>query len=78
MPQRAFVQVKSHTTQHELNDYVARLDELDGYDRMFFVFHTSAAHISISDERVTLIGPSRLAEMVLDAGLVNWLIRKVS
>jgi hypothetical protein len=28
--------------------------------------------------RVTTIGPEKLAELVLDAGLVNWLIRKVS
>jgi hypothetical protein len=28
--------------------------------------------------RVVLVGPDRLAEMVLDAGLVNWLIRKTS
>ena len=30
------------------------------------------------DARVTIIGPEKLAELVLDAGLVNWLIRKVS
>jgi len=30
------------------------------------------------DTRVTVIGPERLAELVVDAGLVGWLIRKVS
>jgi hypothetical protein len=30
------------------------------------------------DERVTLIGPEKLSEMVVEAGLVGWLIRKVS
>lgn len=76
--ERAFVQVKSTTTQAELDDYIGRLDELDGYDRMFYVFHTHRGSITTDDERVTLIGASKLAEMVLDAGLVNWLIRKVS
>jgi hypothetical protein len=43
---------------------------------MFFVYHSGDA--ITSDKRVTLIGPERLAEMVVDAGLVSWLIRKVS
>jgi hypothetical protein len=30
------------------------------------------------DDRVTLVGPEKLAEMVVDSGLVNWLIRKTS
>jgi hypothetical protein len=29
------------------------------------------------DERVTVIGPERLADLVLEAGLSTWLIRKV-
>jgi hypothetical protein len=30
------------------------------------------------DERVSVIGPEKPAEMVVEAGLTNWLIRKVS
>lgn len=73
--ERAFVQVKSSTTSRELAEYVAKIE--DGpYDRMFYVFHSGEA--VTNDERVTVIGPERLAEMVFDAGLVTWLIRKVS
>jgi Type I restriction enzyme HindI endonuclease subunit-like, C-terminal len=43
---------------------------------MFFVFHSGKA--KTDDKRVTLIGPEHLAELVMDAGLVGWLIRKVS
>jgi hypothetical protein len=43
---------------------------------MFFVFHSGNA--DTDDRRVTVIGPSQLAELVVDAGLVSWLIRKVS
>ncbi len=32
----------------------------------------------MDDSRVTVIGPEQLAELVMDAGLVSWLIRKVS
>lgn len=74
--ERAFVQVKSKTTSAELKEYVGQLEELGPYDRMFYVFHSGEAETA--DDRVTIIGPGRLAELVLDAGLVNWLIRKVS
>jgi hypothetical protein len=43
---------------------------------MFYVFHSGEAQTD--DERVTVIGPKKLAELIVDAGLVNWLIRKVS
>jgi hypothetical protein len=73
--ERAFVQVKSRTTSEELAEYVARID--DGpYDKMFFVFHSGEA--DTLDRRVTVIGPGKLADLVQDAGLTTWLIRKVS
>lgn len=74
--ERAFVQVKSKTTSNELAEYVGKLDEIGPYDRMFYVFHSGEA--STEDERVTVIGPEKLSDLVLDAGLANWLIRRVS
>ena len=72
--QRAFVQVKAKTTSAELLEYVAKIE--DHYDRMFYVFHSGEA--VTDDERVTVVGPEQLAELVMDAGLVSWLIQKVS
>lgn len=74
--ERAFVQVKSKTSQAELREYIARIDEIAPYDRMFFVYHSGEANTD--DERVSVIGPDKLAELVVDAGLMNWLVRKVS
>jgi hypothetical protein len=74
--ERAVVQIKSKTDSAELADYVARLDDLGPYDRMFFVYHSGEA--ATDDERVKVIGPEKLAEMVVDAGLATWLIHKVS
>ena len=74
--ERTFVQVKSKTDDIELADYIRRLDELGPYDRMFYVFHSGKAETE--DDRVTVIGPEKLAALVVDAGLANWLIRKVS
>ena len=74
--EKAFVQVKSATSSSEIAKYVAALDEMKDYKRMFFVFHTGEAESN--DERVRIIGPDRLADMVLEAGLVTWLFGKVA
>jgi hypothetical protein len=74
--EQAFVQVKSKTNSAQLAEYIGKLEELGPYDRMFYVYHSGEA--KGQDERVTIIGPEKLAEMVVEAGLVNWLIRKVS
>ena len=72
--ERAFVQVKSRTSQKELDSYVAALEQ-ESFSRMFFVYHTG--NLDTDNERVTLIGPTKLAHMVMDAGLTDWVIRKV-
>lgn len=72
--ERAFVQVKSRTTSAVLADYVERIDARDSYSRMFFVYHTGEAETD--DPRVVVIGPEKLAEMAVEAGLTGWLIRK--
>lgn len=73
--ERAFVQVKSRTDQAQLNDYIGRLSHRDE-SRMFYVYHSSEAALSCEDPRVALIGPDRLSEMILNAGLFDWLLKK--
>lgn len=74
--ERAFVQVKSRAGKSDFDDYLERFNELGIFDRMFFVFHSGT--VEANDERVTVIGPEKLSEMALDAGLGTWLLRKVS
>jgi hypothetical protein len=74
--EKAFVQVKSKTSSAELAEYVAKIEDHGEYTRMFFVFHSGEA--ATDDERVTVVGPQELARMVVNAGLTNWLIEKVS
>jgi hypothetical protein len=76
--ERAFVQVKSKTDSAELAKYTAQLDDRGPFDKMFFVFHSSTGNVESDDDRVVVIGPEKLSEMILDACLANWLIRKVS
>ena len=76
--ERVCVQVKSATTSKELAEYVADLgDRADLYSRMFYVYH-SGSPMAPDDPSVTLIGPEQLAALVVDAGLMGWLIEKVS
>lgn len=75
--ERAFVQVKSATGGETLAAYVDEL-ERRGEDRLFFAYHSAAHDLQAASDRVTVLGPQRLAAMALEAGLVDWLIRKVS
>lgn len=43
---------------------------------MFYVYHSAHENLETLDRRVILVGPIRLSEMVLEAGLLDWLFRK--
>jgi len=74
---RAFVQVKSKTNQHEFDGYEALIKEPDsGYARMFYVYHTG--QVRKRNEKVSLIDAKQLALMVREAGLTQWVIDKAS
>ena len=76
--ERAFVQVKSKTSSAELAEYVGKLGErADLYRRMFYVYHSGKPALP-KDERITVIGPDQLADLIVEAGLVGWLVEKVS
>jgi len=74
--ERAWIQVKSKASDAVLAESVAKVDLLP-YPRLFFVYHTGDVH-KPNDGRVSVIGPSELARLVVDAGLTRWLIEKVS
>jgi len=75
--ERAFVQIKSSTSDKELDDYIERHAGSDAYNRMFFVWHTGKTTRAENDH-VVLIGPERLARLIFEAGLTSWLRKKVS
>ncbi len=43
---------------------------------MFYVYHTARTPLAATDGGVVLVGPERLAEMVLASGLFDWLLEK--
>jgi hypothetical protein len=75
--ERAIVQVKSKADTAMLDDYIERLDDYEPGRRLFFVYHTGKV-APRAVERVTVIGPDDLAPLIIDAGLVGWLIDRTS
>lgn len=77
--ERAFVQVKSRAPQRVLDDYISRFVEDGGYERMFFVCHSPVGSlVADADRRVHLWTGQALAEMVVKAGLFDWLLEKTA
>jgi hypothetical protein len=71
----AFVQVKSQTSQNELNTYIQRkANEKAPFRRMYYVYHSGFA--SSEDEEVTVWNASMVARKALESGLSDWVITK--
>lgn len=78
---RAFVQVKSSTNRAQIEACCEMFLQYAQYDEMYFVYHSlddAVSSINIHDHRVHLWDMSRVAELVIYAGLVDWLITKRS
>lgn len=77
--ENAFVQIKSKADINSLRDYENQFRNSNAYNRMFFVWHSGPLKEDHKDiNGITLIGPYKLAEMILDSGLSRWLRNKVA
>lgn len=74
----AAVQVKSSASQKTLDQYVARIDEADRFDRFFFVCHTPEGELTAPAGRndVHVWTGRELASTVLRLGLQDWVFEK--
>ena len=74
------VQVKSTASLKELKEYTSAFAS-GKYRKLFFVVHTPDKSLDKSpfpeNDSVEIILPKRLAEMVVDLGLLNWLMKKI-
>ena len=78
---RAYVQVKSQADMAMLLDSISTFNGMAGYDDFFFVVHTSSPavqHFRSDDSRINVLGLNRISDLVIDAGLTNWLIQRRS
>ncbi len=74
------VQVKSAASLKDFREYTN--DFASGsYRKLFFVVHTPEKNlrefIGTQSDSVEIILPKRLAEMVIELGLLNWLMKKI-
>ena len=73
------VQVKSRSTLAEFHEYADQFNRGE-FRRLFYVVHSPddalVAYEVPTDSGVVLVPPRRLAAMVVDAGLVGWVLEK--
>ena len=78
---RAFVQIKSFTSKSDFENYLKSYDEYEQFDEMYFIYHTCKDDLAptVGDRKdIHLWGLSRIARLVVNSGLVEWLINKRS
>jgi hypothetical protein len=74
---RAFVQVKSRSSQKELEGYIDIWKSIGGYEHMFFVCHSPTTALDSRDEPAVHIWTRRtLADKAISVGLFEWLIER--
>lgn len=75
---RAFVQIKSRANALDLQDYMMRFTANGRYDEMYFVVHSPEGPLEKikHPKQVTIVGPEKVAELVVAAGLTMWLLNK--
>jgi len=77
---RAFIQVKSQATMSVFKDYIKQYENIDEFDEMYFVVHTKDSSFDIwQDTRdKKLWDVEKLSKLVVNSGLISWLITKAS
>jgi len=74
------VQVKSSALLRDFQEYAKKFQS-EKYRKLFFVVHTPDKKLiempNQKDNPVQLVLPGRLAEMVVDLGMVAWLLNKI-
>lgn len=72
------VQIKSRADVADLREYAAEFSSR-GFRKLYFVVHspTPALRTAVNTDNLELVLPERLAEMVLDHGLLGWLVDRI-
>jgi hypothetical protein len=76
--ERYQVQIKAKA---DLADFMGYRDQFagKGFRKLFFVVHSPTATLAAQqgNDAVELVLPERLSQMIVDAGMVNWLLAKI-
>ena len=74
--QRCMVQIKSESGNKEFQDYCNKFEGYKDYAFCYFVVHRPKDIQPIKSQRVKLLLAPNLADLVLDVGLIGWLMKK--
>ena len=77
---RAFVQVKSKASMSNFESYIEEYREMDEFDEMYFVVHTKDGSFEGWQDTpdIKLWDVEKLSRLVVNSGLVSWLMKKAS
>jgi len=74
------VQVKSRASVSDFESYAEKFEQ-ENFRRLYFVVHTPDKGLlnyqPALEKNVELILPNRLASMIVELGLLNWLMKKI-
>lgn len=74
----AWVQVKSRSSQAELDDYLRRFRNDGSFDRFFFIYHSAPKALRIPDAaNLQLWTAEQVADATLEGGLFRWLVERM-
>jgi hypothetical protein len=77
---RAFVQIKSRANMHDFEEYIEQYQGMEDFNEMYFVVHTTDKSFDgwqgVSD--IKLWDVTNISKLVVNSGLIDWLIKKTS
>jgi hypothetical protein len=75
--ERASVQIKSETSQAELNEYIEKFESRKQYQRFIFATHKPRTELRAAHPYVHVWTGAKLAELIVRSGLGTWVESKV-
>jgi hypothetical protein len=77
---RAFVQIKSKSGRDVFENYIEQYRSMDEFNEMYFVVHTADNSLSEWQDEpdIKLWDVTKLSKLVINSGLISWLMKKAS
>jgi hypothetical protein len=79
--ERYLVQVKSKSSMASFSEYKSYFEQLEGYDRFYYVVHSPEGalnHYTSDDSKIILWKMEEITDFCINSGLISWLVNKVS
>lgn len=78
--ERAIVQIKAQSDLPQFLNYQDQFATMSDYDKFFYVVHTAKPNLSNyeNETETKLYLVDKVAELTISAGLVEWVIKKIS